>query len=375
MAPKAGSVDIGRMRARIEEANHDFQQRRRLAAARRGVRVSVIIPVFNAMPYLRQLLTSLDDQGLAQDQLQPVIVDDGSTDGSAEALDAFASTHPSAIVIHQANSGWPGQPRNRALGHAVGRWVFFADADDYLAPNALRDLADFGDLQDAQVVFPRVCRCGTRSGGRPFTTTLESVTKKQAYRNFTPHKLVRRDLIEQHQLRFPEGKVRLEDGIFFSRCYLLADRMSALADRDLYFLRGRDDGGNISSQRIEPEPYVASLERIAQNVYELSRGPKMTRALLAEVMRRKIFKIYVPGRFPRYPAALQDRWIAAHQGFLDKHLTDDIREALSPGNTELADLLLARNRADLLAGIADIAAREDPIAGQVDTPAAPVVAG
>lgn len=340
------------MRARIDEVNRDLQERRRIAAARRGVRVSVIVPVYNGMPYLPQLLDSLDDQGLGRDQLQVIIVNDGSTDQTGEVLNAYARSHPRAIVLHQANSGWPGQPRNRALDHAQGRWVFFADADDYLAPQALLDLADFGDLHDAQLVLPRVCRVGTRSGGRPFNETLVSVSKKQAFRTFTPHKLVRRDLVVENRVRFPEGKVRLEDGIFFSRCYLLAERISVLADRDLYFLRGRADGSNISAQRIEPEAYVVSLERIAQNVDELSRGPKMTRGLIAELLRRKVFKIYLPERFPRAPLALQERWIAAHAGFLADHLDQQVRAALSPANAELADLVMAGDRTGVLASIA-----------------------
>ena len=359
MAPTTGPVELGRIRARFGEVNRDLAERRRIAAARRGVRASVVIPVYNGMPYLPELLESLDDQGVGQDQLQVLIVNDGSTDRTAEVLDGYARSHPGAIIVHQPNSGWPGQPRNRALDLAVGRWVFFADADDYLAPQALLDLADFGDLHDSDVVLPRVRRIGSRSGGRPFTESLDSVSKKVAFRNFTPHKLVRRELIEENHLRFPEGKVRLEDGIFFSRCYLLAERISALAERDLYFLRGRGDGTNISSQRIEPEAYVSSLERIAQNVYELSRGQKTTRALIAETLRRKVFKIYLPERFPRYSQATQERWIAAHADLLAEHLDENVRAALSAANVELADLVLTRNRDAVLEWIAHRAVDDD----------------
>jgi glycosyltransferase involved in cell wall biosynthesis len=327
-----------------------LQERSRIASARRGIRVSVIIPVFNGMPLIGELLASLDDQGLQQDQLQVIIVDDGSTDGTADHLDDYAATRSHVTVLHQENSGWPGQPRNRALAVATGRWVFFADADDWFAPRALLELVEFGDLQDAQIVLPRVKRCGTRHGTR-FTETLTSTPKRQAFRTFTPHKLVRRDLITSADLRFPEGKVRLEDGIFLTRCYLLAERISVLADRDLYYFRGRDDGRNISAQRLEPQSYVASLDAIAQNVYDLSRGPKMRTALITELLRRKCLRHYTDQRFARYPPQLQQQWLEVHAAFLSRHLTSEVRDALSARNVRRAELIMAGDRDGLLADI------------------------
>lgn len=308
-----------------------------------GVRVSVIVPVYNAMPYLPELLASLDDQGLPGRQLQVIIVDDGSTDGSTTCLDTYADRHPAAVVLHQPNSGWPGQPRNRALDLAAGRWVFFADADDYLAPGALSDLADFGDRLEAGVVIPKVKRCGTRQGGK-FHTTIEDLSKRQAFRTFTPHKLIRRDLIEHNGLRFVEGKVRLEDGIFLSRCYLMADRISVLADRDLYYFRGRDDGQNISAQRIEPERYTASLQAIVQNVNTLSPGAKTAGRLIAQVIRRKCLGAYTPDRFPRYSPAWQERWLLAHADFLSRNLSPETQAALTEPELGQCRLIMSRDR-------------------------------
>jgi glycosyltransferase involved in cell wall biosynthesis len=317
------------------------QKRRGAGRSAEETDVSVIVPVHDAVEYLPALLRSMDEQGLGR-RMDLILVDDGSTDGSGALLDDYASTSSSVTVIHQENSGWPGQPRNRGLDLAHGRWIFFADADDYLAPGALRELIDFGDAQESLVVIPRVSRTGTRSDtGRAFTETVVDARKKVAFRTFTPHKLIRRDLIETHRLRFPEGMVRLEDGIMISRAYLLADRISILAERDYYFYRGRDDGQNISAQRIVPESYVASVQRIAENVLELSRGPKMTRALIAELTRRKILKVYAPERFPRYSRAIQQRWIDAHRPYLDGYVDAAVHSALSERNQAVCDLVRA----------------------------------
>jgi poly(ribitol-phosphate) beta-N-acetylglucosaminyltransferase len=95
--------------------------------------VSVVVPVYNTMPYLTRCLTSLVEQSIGLDRMQVVAVDDGSTDGSGRELDRFAERYPDTFtVIHQANSGGPAGPCNRALDAATGRFVFFVGADDYL---------------------------------------------------------------------------------------------------------------------------------------------------------------------------------------------------------------------------------------------------
>src|SRR5262245_31419228 len=103
--------------------------------------VSVIVPVYNTRAYLGRCLNSLLRQTIGADRLEIVAVDDGSTDGSGAELDRYARRHPNTIkVIHQANSGGPAGPCNRALDVATGRYVFFVGADDWLGPDALRRL-------------------------------------------------------------------------------------------------------------------------------------------------------------------------------------------------------------------------------------------
>src|ERR1051326_9149941 len=94
--------------------------------------VTVIVAVYNAGPYLHRCLRSLAGQTLDADRLEIIAVDDGSTDGSGAVLDRFAAAHPGRLtVLHQANSGGPAGPNNRALDLATGRYVFFLGADDY----------------------------------------------------------------------------------------------------------------------------------------------------------------------------------------------------------------------------------------------------
>ena len=91
-------------------------------------RVSTIIPVFNGAAFLADALESVRAQDVAPDEI--VVVDDGSTDGSAE----IASRHPGVrVVAHDTNRGLPAA-RNTGLAAAVGDVIAFLDADDLWAP-------------------------------------------------------------------------------------------------------------------------------------------------------------------------------------------------------------------------------------------------
>ncbi|HPQ84746.1 MAG TPA: glycosyltransferase family 2 protein, partial [Actinomycetota bacterium] len=105
--------------------------------------VSVIVPVFNKGRYLSELLDSLRRQ--TSDSFEVWLIDDGSTDGSATLCDQAAASDARFHVIHQENSGWPGRPRNVGIEASTGRFLFFADADDWCEPTLLADLVEFAD--------------------------------------------------------------------------------------------------------------------------------------------------------------------------------------------------------------------------------------
>jgi len=91
--------------------------------------ISVIVPVYNAEPYLQRCLESVLNQ--THPNMEIWLIDDGSTDGSAEICDSFAAEDPRVCVIHQANGG-ASSARNAGLDAARGSWVGFLDADDFI---------------------------------------------------------------------------------------------------------------------------------------------------------------------------------------------------------------------------------------------------
>jgi len=111
-------------------------------------KVSVIIPVFNCKPYLADCLRSVTSQSEAD--LEIIVADDGSTDGSWELLQELASSDKRLSLYRQRNSGCPGAARNLALSHAAGRYIAFLDADDLYHPDKVKKAVEvfeaFGDI-------------------------------------------------------------------------------------------------------------------------------------------------------------------------------------------------------------------------------------
>lgn len=88
---------------------------------------SIIIPIFNCDRYLKSAIESVLDQPV--DDLEIILVDDGSTDKSGEICDFYASAYDNIVVIHQENQG-VSAARNRGISCAQGNYILFLDADD-----------------------------------------------------------------------------------------------------------------------------------------------------------------------------------------------------------------------------------------------------
>lgn len=101
--------------------------------------VSIVVPVYNIKEYLPACVKSLLGQSCAD--LEIILVDDGSTDGSAQLCDMYAAKDPRVVVIHKENGGLS-SARNAGLDIARGAWLLFVDGDDYLCENAVQLLLE-----------------------------------------------------------------------------------------------------------------------------------------------------------------------------------------------------------------------------------------
>ena len=115
----------------------------------RTCKVSVLVPVYNEKPYLRQCLNSLAAQTL--DDIEFICIDDGSTDGCSEILDAYAARDMRFRVIHKENSGY-GASMNIGLRAAKGKYVGIVESDDFADSEMFRSLYQAAEEHQAEVV-------------------------------------------------------------------------------------------------------------------------------------------------------------------------------------------------------------------------------
>jgi len=202
-------------------------------------RVSVIVPVYNKAEFLQDAVRTALTQSLAD--IEVLIIDDGSTDGSRAIADAIAEADPRVTVISQSNSG-VGAARNRGIYGARGDYVSFLDPDDFYPDNrVLEDLVDAATRADVLIAGGGVVKYvsgapkrGATTFDAGYTFGSDSVVSYADYQfdygfwRFIYH----RQFLVDNGILFPPYR-RFQDPPFFVRAMSLAGNFAALA-RDTY---------------------------------------------------------------------------------------------------------------------------------------------
>ena len=186
--------------------------------------VSVIIPVYNAEKYLTQCLQSVAEQTYRD--LQVIVIDDGSTDGSLLIAEAFAAKDGRFAVLKQKNSG-QAAARNRGLEKATGEYICFVDADDFLDSDYIQTLV--GNIGDKDVLQTGYIR--TDENGVSLFTRMP----RHFYQFTVPWaRLYRRDKI--HNLSFSEGMI-YEDVVFSMALWSLKPSYTIMPYKGYHYRR------------------------------------------------------------------------------------------------------------------------------------------
>ena len=295
------------------------------------VDVTVIVAVYNTMPYLTGCLESVLGQTIGLDRLEIVAVDDGSTDGGGAELDRLAERHPGVLrVLHQPNSGGPAAPSNRALELATGRYVYFLGADDTLGAEALERLVTAADDLDADIVLGRLVGTGGRvvdqavyQPGDRDDITLAGSALPWALSNT---KLFRRSLIEQHRIRYPEDLRSGSDQPFTLAAVVAARRIAVRADYEFYYAARRADASNIT-YRMSLSDFVRDSAVIMDTAADLVTDPVARARVLHRHFAWELGKL-LGGRFLAAGPEEQCRVQEGVRKLAEAYLTDEIRAGL-----------------------------------------------
>lgn len=207
-------------------------------------KVSVVIPVFNAAPYLPACLESVLGQSFRDFEL--VVFDDGSTDGSAAVCDSFAAVDPRVKVVHSENVG-VGRARAEGVRNSTGEWVMFVDADDELPTAAMETLLAasegcdivIGTAVDSHGKVMRRYENRMINGVQWVRGMIDSTILPSPWA-----KIFRRSLLDEHVFDFPREFYMGEDMATNIRIALKCNSIRIIPDV-VYIYKTRE--GNISS--------------------------------------------------------------------------------------------------------------------------------
>lgn len=207
------------------------------------MKVSVIIPVYNAENYLEQCLESVCSQSVRD--IEVLCVDDGSADASLSILRRAAKKDPRIRVLTQENRGG-GAARNLALSEASGEYAAFLDADDYWEPEMLKKMCVAADRTRADVC---VCKARRWHEDLKMYTELPGAMREElmpekevfsradmpegilnAFHNWPWNKLFRRAFLEKKGIVFQELH-RTNDLLFTCRALVQAERIAAVREQ------------------------------------------------------------------------------------------------------------------------------------------------
>ncbi|MFE2976740.1 glycosyltransferase family 2 protein [Streptomyces sp. NPDC059258] len=290
--------------------------------------VTVIVAVYNTMPYLTECLNSLVAQSIGLDRLEVIAVDDGSTDGSGPELDRFAAMYPDTVtVLHQANSGGPAAPSNRGLERATGRFVFFVGSDDRLGDQALERLVAYADEHGSDIVVGRAVGVNGRYVHQKlYEHNAPDISLYDSPLPFTlaNTKLFRRSLVEEYGLRFPEDLPVGSDQPFTIEACVRARRISVLADYICYYAVKRGDASNITYRADHLSRLRCTARIMAHAAGLVEAGPRRD-ALLSRHFTWELSKLLLAD-FPALPAVTRKSLCEGIAELLDAYYTDALRD-------------------------------------------------
>ena len=255
--------------------------------------LSVIVPVYNVAPYLKQCMDSIFAQKTDY-RFEVIAVNDGSTDASGAILETYRSQEHFRL-IHQSNRGIAGA-RNRGLQEVRGRYLMFVDSDDFLPANAVQSLMYAAACRNADIVqgsFCHVDESGQRSLGYETFENRGGVAPNGVVTGMAWGKVYKASLWEH--VCFPEG-YWFEDTVITSLLTHLARRIATVSD-PVYYYR-RNSSGITKSSAGKPKS-IDSLY-VLRSVLEARHQLNMTTdsAFYEHLIRLMILSVQRTSREP-----------------------------------------------------------------------------
>ncbi len=200
------------------------------------MKLSILIPLYNKEHYIQRCLESILDQDISRADLEIIIVDDGSKDSGPMIVEKYMDNNANIRFIRQENQG-PSAARNRCMEASMGDYLYFLDADDYLAENVLKTILNLAaehhldvlEFETKQVDEGSPVNRKLSYSGNLDLEVLDGIeyVAKNSFKNEAWRFIVKKKFLERTGIVFIEGTL-YEDAIFTAQVFLGAQRISKI---------------------------------------------------------------------------------------------------------------------------------------------------
>lgn len=222
--------------------------------------ITVIIPVYNVEKYISKCIESVIEQTYTN--IEIIIIDDGSTDGSGKICDRFAAEDARITAIHKENGGLS-SARNTGLENLHGNWVTFLDSDDYLGKEAINELHKSVCINNSDISINNMIRVSSTGNADDYFVGNRSIDALIGEEKFSTlnypsvcNKLFKASLFDH--IEFPINKYYEDTFVYYRLCYL-AQSISFTHYNGYYYCYRN---GSITGRKFDPNRYIDFIEAV-----------------------------------------------------------------------------------------------------------------
>ncbi len=243
-------------------------------------KITLTIPVYNAGKYIRTLLDSIINQTMDFREIEVIMVDDLSTDNSRDIMDEYAEKYDNFISVKlPQNNKIAGTARNKGVEMATGKYLMFADADDFLPQNACQTMYDA--IEEKKADFITANYVNADEDGTVWEKPIFNLEKYQSFKmSIEDHtksffvlngsvcnKIFNKEFVKSHGIRFLEG-VPGEDAYFTTHCFMESENVYYIQDV-VYCYRQRNQNNSTKSVSFYcSADYFDRINRSYRAIYE-----------------------------------------------------------------------------------------------------------
>ena len=210
-------------------------------------KVSVVVPIYNVEKYIKKCMDSLVNQTLQE--IQIILVNDGSTDESGNIAKEYASKYTNKIIYLEKENGGLSDARNFGMRYAEGEYIAFLDSDDYVENTmceemynkAIQEVSDYVEC-DFVWEYPNKVKKDKRI---PYSNKKEMLTN---VRVVAWNKLIKREILEKNNISFPKG-LRYEDIEFTYKLIPYLNKVSYVDKEFVHYVQRNNSIANVQNER------------------------------------------------------------------------------------------------------------------------------